>query len=611
MLEARTLVRSPGPWRGRRHRLDAAMPGWPAGRDSSGLGGALTAAFLGLLLLRDRVAAGEPTEATGEGGLGEAPRIDREDGVSTAGFIAEPSGPASSPLAAGSVLSAGALIDPALLVRLGGEARFDEAATRLLRPAGDTPVGMATPAAGPAQATAITVALGGLTMPGLPPPDLPQEPGEDLGPIGEEVVGGDGDDVLSGGPDNDLIDGGAGNDVITGGGGDDTLSGSTGDDLLDGGAGHDLLDGGEGEDSLEGGSGNDILHGGPGDDLLDGNAGDDEAWGGSGNDTVVVGSPGDLVFEDPWGPAAGGNDTLVLAPDFGAQLAKAFPTLAKGGLATLVVGDAVLGAVPAGAPAFKWQVPPNVENVRLTGGEAHAIVGDAKDNVLEGNDAANAIWGGPGNDRIRGGAGDDRLFGDAGDDLLLGDDGDDVLAGGAGDDLLYGGAGNDTYLLGLAEDGRDVVFDTRGANRIRFDGADPSLLSARLDGDDLVLRYDGRDRAVLEAYAGHETAHLGVEVDGRLHAFSDLLAAGEGPPPGDLLAAYLDPGLAGRSVPFDASPWVTAETSRAASSGPTMDIPEIFPGADLWTADLPRERGSVGSEGIDQEERIGTHTGGR
>lgn len=611
MLEAQTFVRSAGPWHGRRRRLDAAMPGWPGGRHGNGLGGALTAAFLGLLLLRDRVAADELAESRGEAGLGEAPRIDRDENARAAAAGAELDGPASSPLAAGSVLTAGALIDPALLVRLGGEARFDEAAARLLRSAGDPPVATPTAAAGPAQATTITVALGGLTIPELPHADLPQEPGEDLGPIGEEVVGGDGDDVLSGGPGDDLIDGGAGNDAISGGGGDDTLSGGAGDDLLDGGAGNDLLDGGEGEDSLEGGSGNDTLYGGPGDDLLDGNAGDDEAWGGSGDDTVVVGSPGDLVFEDPWGPAAGGNDTLVLAPDFGAQLAKAFPTLAKGGVATLVIGDAVLGAVPAGAPGFKWQVPPNVENVRLTGGEAHAIVGDAKDNVLEGNDAANAIWGGAGNDRIRGGAGDDRLFGGAGDDLLLGDDGDDVLAGGPGDDLLYGGAGNDTYLLGLAEDGRDVVFDTRGANRIRFDGADPSLLSARLDGEDLVLRYDGRDRAVVKAYAGHETAHLGVEVDGRLHAFSDLLAAREAPPPGDLLAAYLDPGLAGRSVPFDASPWGMAETTRAASSGPTMDIPEIFPGADLWTADLPRDRGSVGSEGIDQEERIGTHSGGR
>lgn len=611
MLDTQTVVRSAVSGRGQREGLDAAMRARPAGRGGNGLGGALTASFLGLLLLRDRVAAGELADATGESGPSEGASIDRDEGASIGTAYAELGSSASAPIAAGSVLATGALIDPALLARLGGEARFDEPAARLLRAEGDSAVSTTAPAQGSAQAVTITVALGGLVIPDSLPRDLPQEPGENLGPIGEEVVGGDGDDVLNGGPDNDLIDGGAGNDTITGGGGDDTLTGGTGDDLLDGGAGHDLLDGGAGDDRLEGGPGNDSLGGGPGKDLLDGGAGDDEARGGGGDDTVIVGSPGDLVFEDPWGPAAGGSDTLELAPDFGAQLAKAFPTLARGGLATLAVGDAVLGAVPAGAPGFKWQVPPNVENVRLTGGEAHAIVGDAKNNVLEGNDGANAIWGGAGNDRIRGGAGDDRLFGGPGDDLLLGDDGDDVLAGGAGDDRLYGGPGDDTYVLGLAEGGRDIVVDIQGANRIRFDGADPSQLSATLEGEDLVLCYDGQERAIIKAYAGHEIAHLGVEVDGRLHAFSDMLAPTEQAPSGDLLAAFLDPGFTGRSIPWDASPRWEVESARAASGAPTMGMPEIFPGADLWAADSPREGASIGSNAIGEEERGGPNPGGR
>lgn len=579
---------------------------------ANGLGTALGATFLGLLLVRPGSGAeggGEPRPTPpGEGAerrAGDEP-ADRHEAVASMQQFA------ATPVAAGSVLTAGAVIDPAVLTRLGGEARFDESALRLLRPEATTvPLdGGTAPAAAPVAAVTIALAPPGPVE--LPAVEAPAEPGEDLGPIGEEIVGSEQGDVLVGGPDDDLIDGGGGDDTIAGGGGDDILSGGSGNDRVDGGAGNDIVSGGTGDDTLLGGPGRDTLDGGPGHDRLDGGAGDDTMIGGTGNDSAVVDGPGDLVFEDPWGPDGGGRDTLVVAPDFGAQLEKVFPTLAKGGVATFMIGDAVLGSPPVGAPTFKQQVAPNVENVRLTGSEAHAVVGDGAANTIEGNDAANRLWGGAGDDRIRGGAGDDRLYGQEGNDLLMGDDGDDLLEGGAGDDLLYGGAGDDVYVLGLAETGFDRIFDFEGSNRIRIDGADPARLATRMEGDDLFLTYDGRDLAALLGFRGQEKAWAGFEIDGELHELGELLGVTQ-PPTEDLLSGFLDPDIGTVPVQIDGREPAT-EPAGSGLAGASSGLPEIFPGADLWAADQPDPAGGPAQNGVvaaaDDQERAGQRAGG-
>ncbi|MCS6878209.1 MAG: hypothetical protein NZP72_07910 [Geminicoccaceae bacterium] len=562
------------------------------------LGVALGAGFLGLLLVRGgdlAAAVGEPRSPLWP----EGARPDDPGAGSGEHASAPPAQPMPVALAPGSILTTGTLIDAALLTRIAGELRFDATPIRMLNPDPPAPVAIApVPSAGEGPQPVPAVAAPSFVSQVEPSAALPEEPGEDLGPIGEEIVGGEGDEVLVGGPLDDRIDGGPGNDTISGGGGDDVLAGGPGDDDVDGGPGHDRIEGGTGDDRLSGGAGNDRITGGPGDDVVDGGAGDDEVRGGSGDDTVTVGGPGDLLFEDPWGPAEGGRDTLVVAPDFGAQLEKAFPMLARGGVATFAVGDAILGPVPPGAPAFAWQVPPNVENVRLTGSEAHAIVGDEKPNRLEGNAGSNAIWGGAGDDRIRGGAGDDRLFGGPGDDLLLGEEGDDLLAGGPGDDLLYGGAGDDTYVLGLAEEGRDTIVDREGVNRIRLEGAEPARLSVRLEGPDLVLVYDGRELALVEGYRGRESAFADIEVGNRPFALSDFFGASAAPMD-DLLAAFAQPGRSVAAALGDLS--VASPPFADPRSAP--GLPEIFPGADLWV-----EPTAGGSEG---EPRLALHEGDR
>lgn len=580
----------------------------PAG---TGLGTALTATFLGLLLIRESAPAGGeelPASAPPEPGTTAFPSEEQTTVSGEANTFPELPG---SPAAAGSVLTAGTVIDPAVLTRLAGEARFDEAPLRLLRPeAATVPLDGATPPAAAPAATA-TIALAAPAPFALPPVETPAEPGEDLGPIGEEIVGGEDGDVLAGGPDDDLIDGGGGDDTITGGGGDDVLGGGAGDDVIDGQAGDDVLSGGTGDDTLQGGAGQDTLDGGPGHDWLDGGAGDDTMSGGTGDDTAVVDSPADLVFEDPWGADSGGRDTLVVAPDFGAQLERAFPTLAKGGVATFMIGDAVLGPPPAGAPTFKQQVAPNVENVRLTGSEAHAVVGDGAANTIEGNDAANRLWGGGGDDKIRGGGGDDRLFGEEGDDLLLGEEGNDLLVGGPGDDLLYGGPGDDVYVIGLAETGVDRIFDREGANRIRLEGADPSRLSTRYEGADLHLSYDDRDVAVVVGHRGHEGAFAGIEIDGRSYDPGAFVRVDD-PPTDDLLAGFLDADSGTGPVPIDGwSPVTEPFGSGLEEAAP--GLPEIFPGADLWAVGQadPSDRvaASTSAAAPGGEERMGATAG--
>ena len=82
------------------------------------------------------------------------------------------------------------------------------------------------------------------------------------------MIGDSGDNVLewawNGGPVN--IEGLGGNDLLSAGFSEDMLGGQ-GDDLLEGGHGDDELYGGEGDDILDGGSGSDMLYGGAGSDV--------------------------------------------------------------------------------------------------------------------------------------------------------------------------------------------------------------------------------------------------------------------------------------------------------------------------------------------------------
>jgi len=104
-----------------------------------------------------------------------------------------------------------------------------------------------------------------------------------------DIVGTPGSDHLVGqSADREFICGLGGDDVIEAMGGDDLLSGGGGADLLigsDEGLGDEII-GGPGDDVLRGRSGMDTLLGGMGDDHIFGGSQTDLAYGGSGNDAL-------------------------------------------------------------------------------------------------------------------------------------------------------------------------------------------------------------------------------------------------------------------------------------------------------------------------------------
>jgi Ca2+-binding RTX toxin-like protein len=130
--------------------------------------------------------------------------------------------------------------------------------------------------------------------------------------VGDDLHGGDGNDVLRGGGEGDYLDGGNGFDIVmysestagvainlaagTGVGGtaqDDTLLSIEG---AYGGAGNDSLQGSNGDNTLVGNDGNDVLAGLAGKDALAGGAGADRFTYGSVGQSLV-GAASDLITD--------------------------------------------------------------------------------------------------------------------------------------------------------------------------------------------------------------------------------------------------------------------------------------------------------------------------
>ncbi|MBP2597841.1 calcium-binding protein, partial [Agrobacterium tumefaciens] len=140
--------------------------------------------------------------------------------------------------------------------------------------------------------------------------------------------------------------------------------------------------------------------------------------------------------------------------------------------------------------------------------------GDGDDVLLAGGGLGDVLDGGSGNDRLLGDDSEDWLSGGSGDDMLRGFAGNDVLEGGAGRDILIGGDGSDRYVYRV-DSGVDVITDsgTTGNDVIVFgNGILPSdLVIHRLAGDDLVIRINGNDSALLVITGGFLTDFSGIE----------------------------------------------------------------------------------------------------
>ncbi len=539
------------------------------------------ASFLGLLLVHGLSSADAAELHPAAGAASEPETLPHHDaaGVEAAAAIALPA--ATVPTLALSSHGPANLIDASTLTRLTGETAYVTAPHQAVAgSSGGTtlPAAAISPTVAPVD---LVMAHTGFELPSFAIHDSGSESGaqdEVVGPIGRYVqgdgtdrtvvltdaddtfIGSDGNEHVIGGGGDDYLDGAGGDDHLEGGSGNDVLLGGTGNDVLEGGSGDDRLDGGLGDDILAGGSGDDHLLGGGGNDQLDGGTGTDVLEGGTGRDILVLADIRDAVTELGLGSDGGGNDTLVVAEGYGRSLAQALPN--THGEATFVLGRPDLATFPHGFAAFRQQIDPDIENIRLEGHYDHDVVGDGRDSIIVGNDGDNQIFGGGGEDQIWGGAGDD------------------WLDGGDGADMLYGGAGDDTFVLGLHEAG-DQVFDHEGHNTLRLIGADPDQLSAVMQGDDLVLTHGDLTVATVHDYAQHADNFVGIDLghgvrgidDFMAHPVARVMAQGAA---GDWLADYLPAG--GEAQPL-AEPWSTMVADNGDDGSPDSD-PAAGPSGD-------------------------------
>ena len=206
-----------------------------------------------------------------------------------------------------------------------------------------------------------------------------------------DIIGTEGNDVLTGTSRGEKIQGLGGDDILQGLGGNDEIFGDDG---------NDLISAGDGNDTVEGGAGTDLISGDNGDDNLNGQSGQDDIFGGEGNDQINGGGESDQLLGEA------GNDTI------------------------------------------------NGEdgNDTINGGSGSDTVngGNGIDRLFGGNDN-DQITGGVGSDTLTGGFGNDSLDGGEGDDELIGVDATAAGSGvgfGAGEqDTLTGGAGSDKFVF--------------------------------------------------------------------------------------------------------------------------------------------------------------------
>ena len=156
--------------------------------------------------------------------------------------------------------------------------------------------------------------------------------------------------------DGERFEGTPGDDIICGNERNDVIDAKRGDDTIFGGTGNDILIGGEDRDVLRGEAGNDVLRGGPDDDVLDG---------GGGTDTADYSKENDR-FEDE-------NDRVGVVVD----LAEGQATDTYGDEDTLIEIENVIGTPVS-----------------------DTIIGDKKDNEIDGYGGDDMLDGGAGSDTI-------------------------------------------------------------------------------------------------------------------------------------------------------------------------------------------------------------------
>lgn len=279
------------------------------------------------------------------------------------------------------------------------------------------------------------------------------------------IYDGDGNDQIFAGGGDDTIINGKGGDFIFGGDGKDTVSYVLSDTYVDvnlathvghfGYAEGDILweienlTGSGFSDDLTGDANNNVIHGGEGQDVIHGGGGRDDLYGDGGDDTIFTdtGMPTNI-------DGGSGTDTA----DFSGRGPGFYhPSGVYVNLATEVVS--YYG--PFNPPNGPKGTINDIENVNGTK-FSDTLIGDAKNNILNGN---------------------------------------------AGDDKLIGNGGHDIFQFsshnGVVDFGHDTVMDfTPGDDRIRishgaFANYSEMLQHTEQVGNDVVITYDNNNSITL------------------------------------------------------------------------------------------------------------------
>jgi Ca2+-binding RTX toxin-like protein len=309
----------------------------------------------------------------------------------------------------------------------------------------------------------------------------------------ENIVGGDGNDVITGNGAANALTGGAGNDAVTGNGGADVIDLGAGANSAGGGAGNDTISGGDDGNVVSGGADDDTITTGAGADTINGDGGIDTVTAGGGNDSVLGGDGADVL------DAGAGNDTLQGGADA--------DTLTGGaGVDTISYAEKtepVFAQAGSGRYGTNCEPAPNAacENDQISGAENYIggsagdhLVGGAEANVLTGNGGDDLLEGLAGADTLVGGDGNDELRGGSEADSLSGDDGNDKLVGGTQGDTIKGGNGSDEVSYADATDKVTVTLDDNTANDGQVNEGDnlaPDI--ERIEGGDFDDSLSGSD----------------------------------------------------------------------------------------------------------------------
>jgi len=246
-------------------------------------------------------------------------------------------------------------------------------------------------------------------------------------------------------------------------------------------AGDDTVNGGSAAETLNGGDGADTLNGGGADDRLVGGAGNDTLNGGTGSDIAVFNLPTGTLgsYRAAAGTGADAGATFIERVD-GSTVEPVFKITTTGGVTTVQgLGTAAgLGTdTLTGVESLQF-FPEPFNQARFLSIQL-AITTPAVQNgsaVVNGTQLSDTIdlaalypsagaevvligVGNQGNDVIKGHAGANTLNGGLGDDSLFGRDGDDLMRGDEGVDTFDGGAGFDRVSFASLKATQGVIAD--------------------------------------------------------------------------------------------------------------------------------------------------------